>query len=138
MSFNEYYLFSTWHSLKITHFGPKIIHSLIQMDELKKKNCILGFILLKILVHPDLFYQDQFIVHLHRYHILKNLFNLSLVFWYLNACNFYFLYSRLEVTRKGEMYKIVIKNLTRDDAGQYACQVGERPSKCDVIIDECK
>ncbi|XP_071120619.1 twitchin-like isoform X18 [Mytilus edulis] len=43
---------------------------------------------------------------------------------------------RLEVTRKGELYKIVIKNLTREDAGQYACQVGERSSKCEVIVDE--
>lgn len=52
--------------------------------------------------------------------------------------NIILLYSRLEVTRKGELYKIVIKNLTREDAGQYACQVGERSSKCEVIVDECK
>lgn len=45
---------------------------------------------------------------------------------------------RIEVTRKGEMHKLVITNLNRDDAGQYTCQVGERPTKSDVIVDECK
>lgn len=45
---------------------------------------------------------------------------------------------RLEITRKGEMHKLVITNLNRDDAGQYTCQVGERPTRSDVIVDECK
>ncbi|XP_052706840.1 twitchin-like isoform X1 [Crassostrea angulata] len=43
---------------------------------------------------------------------------------------------RLEITRKGEMHKLVITNLNRDDAGQYTCQVGERPTRSDVIVDE--
>lgn len=36
------------------------------------------------------------------------------------------------------MHKLVITNLNRDDAGQYTCQVGERPTKSDVTVDECK
>ncbi|XP_061166987.1 twitchin-like isoform X9 [Saccostrea echinata] len=44
--------------------------------------------------------------------------------------------SRIEVTRKGEMHKLVITNLNRDDAGQYTCQVGERPTKADVVVEE--
>ncbi|KAK3103159.1 hypothetical protein FSP39_016894 [Pinctada imbricata] len=43
---------------------------------------------------------------------------------------------RVEVVRKGETHKLVISNLKREDAGLYACQVGERSTKSDVIVDE--
>ncbi|XP_021346443.1 twitchin-like isoform X8 [Mizuhopecten yessoensis] len=44
--------------------------------------------------------------------------------------------SRVEITKKGEQNKMVIKNLKQEDSGQYTCQVGERPCRCNVTVDE--
>ena len=44
---------------------------------------------------------------------------------------------RVEITRKGEVYKMVISDLTQEDTAEYACQVGNRPSKANVLVEEC-
>lgn len=44
----------------------------------------------------------------------------------------------MEVSRKGENYKLFIRNLKMEDSGQYACKVGERPSKCEIVVEECE
>ncbi|XP_069132543.1 twitchin-like isoform X11 [Argopecten irradians] len=43
---------------------------------------------------------------------------------------------RVEITKKGEQNKMVIKNLKQEDSGQYTCQVGERPCRCNVTVEE--
>ena len=47
-------------------------------------------------------------------------------------------YSRVEISKKGELYKMIIKNLAETDAGEYMCKVGDRPTKCQVTVEECK
>ncbi|KAL3842488.1 hypothetical protein ACJMK2_020494, partial [Sinanodonta woodiana] len=43
---------------------------------------------------------------------------------------------RMEISRKGESYKLIVNNLTQADAGEYECRVGDRPSKCNVTVEE--
>ena len=50
----------------------------------------------------------------------------------------YFIFSRVEISKKGEAYKMIIKNLAETDAGEYMCKVGDRPTKCQVTVEECK
>ena len=47
-------------------------------------------------------------------------------------------FRRVEITKKGESYKMIIKNLVEEDAGEYMCKVGDRPTKCQVTVEECK
>ena len=47
-------------------------------------------------------------------------------------------YRRVEISKKGEALKLIVKNLTEADAGEYMCKVGDRGSKCDVTIEECE
>ncbi|XP_052800015.1 twitchin-like isoform X4 [Mya arenaria] len=44
--------------------------------------------------------------------------------------------SRFEISKKGEIMKMIVKNLVESDAGEYTCQVGERTTKCNVQIEE--
>ena len=32
---------------------------------------------------------------------------------------------------------MILKNLAETDAGEYMCKVGDRPTKCQVIVEEC-
>ena len=47
-------------------------------------------------------------------------------------------FRRFEISKKGEVMKLLVKNLTEGDAGEYTCQVGERTTKCQVQVEECK
>lgn len=46
--------------------------------------------------------------------------------------------SKYEVSKKGEVLKLLVKNLTEADAGEYTCQIGERTTNCQVTIEECE
>ena len=45
---------------------------------------------------------------------------------------------RIEISKKGEAYKMIIKGLTEDDAGEYECMIGERSTKCQITVEERK
>ncbi|KAH3877136.1 hypothetical protein DPMN_000993, partial [Dreissena polymorpha] len=44
--------------------------------------------------------------------------------------------TRIEISRKGEVMKLIVKNLSEADAGEYMCQVGERHTNCKVLVEE--
>ena len=45
---------------------------------------------------------------------------------------------RYEVTQKGEIYKLSVKDAKLDDAGEYTLQIGDRPCKSNITIVPCK
>ena len=50
----------------------------------------------------------------------------------------FFLNRRVEISKKGEVLKMMLKNLTEADSGEYMVKVGDRPCKCNVQVEGCK
>ena len=67
---------------------------------------------------------------------MKILAKLSLNYHQIHTLSLLY-FSRVEITKKGESYKMILKNLAETDAGEYMCKVGDRPTKCQVIVEEC-
>lgn len=45
---------------------------------------------------------------------------------------------RYEVTSKGEIFKLTVKNADLADSGEYTIQIGDRPNRCNVTVEPCE